>query len=146
MVSTNQFQCFSLAFLFILGALASQATSRSLQKTSMFERHKQWMALYGRVYKGTAEEDNLFNIFKDNVECIKSFNKATNKPYKLGVNQFIDLTDKQFKLQNRFKSHVCSTTTRPFKYENVTEVPATMDWRKKGAITPIKDQGQCGMY
>jgi C1A family cysteine protease len=31
-----------------------------------------------------------------------------------------------------------------FKYENVTVVPATMDWRKKGVITPIKDQGQCG--
>ncbi|THG17658.1 hypothetical protein TEA_014767 [Camellia sinensis var. sinensis] len=103
----------------------------------MFERHKQWMALYGCVYKDIAEEDKRFNIFKDNVVCIKSFNKATNKPYKLGVNQFTDLTNKQFKLQNRFKSHVCSTTTRPFKYENVTVVPTTMYWRKKGAVTPI---------
>ncbi|XP_057506603.1 senescence-specific cysteine protease SAG39-like [Actinidia eriantha] len=143
MVSQIKHQCICLALLFILGALASQATSRSLQDASLYERHKQWTARYGRVYKDTAEEEKRFNIFKDNVEYIESSNKAANKPYTLGVNQFADLTNEEFKLRNRFKSHVCSTTTS-FKYENMTAVPSTMDWRKKGAVTAIKDQGQCG--
>ena len=84
MASSNRDQCMCLALLFILGTLASQATSRSLQDASMYEKHKLWMARYGREYKGMEEEEKRFNIFKDNVEYIESFNKATNKPYKLG--------------------------------------------------------------
>ncbi|KAA8526302.1 hypothetical protein F0562_008495 [Nyssa sinensis] len=145
MVSTNKYQCICLALLFILGTLASQAASRSLQEASMNERHEQWMASYGRVYKDTDEKEKRLKIFKENVERIESFNKAMNKPYKLGINAFADLTNEEFKTsRNRFKSHVCSTPTTSFKYENTTAVPSSMDWRKKGAVTPVKDQGQCG--
>ncbi|CAK9176580.1 unnamed protein product [Ilex paraguariensis] len=144
MASKFLYQCTCFALVFIMGALVSQATSSSLQETSMYESHEQWMAKFGRVYKDSDERDNRFKIFKENVETIESFNKAANKPYKLGVNQFADLTNEEFKARNKLKRRVCSTEAISFKYENVTALPATMDWRKKGAVTPIKDQGQCG--
>ncbi|KAI5331756.1 hypothetical protein L3X38_021882 [Prunus dulcis] len=31
-----------------------------------------------------------------------------------------------------------------FGYGNVTDAPPSVDWREKGAVTPIKDQGKCG--
>ncbi|CAL8133744.1 unnamed protein product [Prunus armeniaca] len=132
--------------LIVLGAWSSEATSRSLQDASMYGRHEQWMARYGRTYNDIREKEKRFNIFKENVAYIESSNDDANKLYKLGVNQFADLTNDEFKAsRNRFKGHECSTKTTSFKYENVTaSVPTTMDWRKKGAVTPIKDQGQCG--
>ncbi|XVF14541.1 hypothetical protein REPUB_Repub09cG0070300 [Reevesia pubescens] len=111
----------------------------------MYERHEQWMAQYGRVYHDNNERERRFNIFKENVARIDSFNSANEKPYKLGVNQFADLTNEEFiASRNRFKGHMCSNKAVTFKYENATALPSTVDWRKKGAVTPIKDQGQCG--
>ena len=63
------------AFL-VLAALAFQAMSRDLNQVSMIEKHEQWMAQYGRVYKDDAEKDSRYKIFKENVEFIESFNKA----------------------------------------------------------------------
>lgn len=141
------FLCLCLGLIFVLGAWVPQATSRNFQEASMYERHEEWMARYGRGYKDASEKEKRYNIFKENVARIEAFNKANDKPYKLGVNAFADLTNEEFKAtRNRFKGHMCSqlTKTASFKYENITAVPASMDWTKKGAVTPIKDQGQCG--
>ena len=127
--------------------LAFQVTCRTLQDASMYERHEQWMTRYGKVYKDPQEREKRFRIFKENVNYIEAFNNAANKRYKLAINQFADLTNEEFIApRNRFKGHMCSSIIRTttFKYENVTAVPSTVDWRQKGAVTPIKDQGQCG--
>ncbi|KAK3005733.1 hypothetical protein RJ639_011538, partial [Escallonia herrerae] len=134
------------AFL-LLGMWASQATSRTMPEASMTKRHEQWMARYGRVYKDEAERAMRFKIFKDNIEFIESFNDVADRPYKLGINEFSDQTNDEFQAsRNGYKmsSHPTPLKTASFKYENVTAVPSAMDWRQKGAVTAIKNQGQCG--
>ncbi|XP_077229127.1 senescence-specific cysteine protease SAG39-like [Tasmannia lanceolata] len=139
-------QCYLVA-LFLLGVWASQAISRTLPEASMPEKHEQWMALYGRMYKDAVEKEQRFKIFKGNVEFIESFNNVGDKHHKLSVNEFADQSNEEFMAsRNGFRPSFtrASESTATFTYENISVVPSSMDWRKKGAVTPIKDQGQCG--
>ncbi|XXG63263.1 hypothetical protein AAC387_Pa05g1496 [Persea americana] len=113
---------------------------------SMSEMHEQWMAQHGCVYKDVVEKAQRLKIFKENAELIESFNNDGEKPYKLSINEFPDLTNEEFKISciGFRASIVRPMRTTTFMYENVTTVPSTMDWRKKGAVTPIKNQGECG--
>ncbi|CAI9275617.1 unnamed protein product [Lactuca saligna] len=145
MSSTNHTSLACLVLLFFSATLLSHTASRLLPDSSSYESHEQWMARYGRVYKDADEKERRSKIFQENVQYIHSSNNGMNKGYKLAVNEFADLTNQEFtSTRNRFKAHECSTSTSAFRYENVTAVPSSMDWRKKGAVTPIKDQGQCG--
>nr|AFK44139.1 unknown [Medicago truncatula] len=146
MVSTSQKQHILVLFLLLALADITNVMSRKLYESpSLQERHEQWMSEYGKLYKDAIEKEKRFMIFKDNVEFIESFNAADNKPYKLSVNHLADLTLDEFKAsRNGYKKIDREFATTSFKYENVTAIPEAVDWRVKGAVTPIKDQGQCG--
>ncbi|WCJ32695.1 Cysteine proteinases superfamily protein [Euphorbia peplus] len=115
MAFTTPFPCITLELIFLFGAFASQAmATRTLQHVSMQATHEQWMTRYGRVYKDSNEKEKRLDIFKQNVQLIESFNKARGKSYKLGINQFADLTNEEFKSsRNRFKGHMCSEQVDP---------------------------------
>ncbi|XP_073109173.1 senescence-specific cysteine protease SAG39 [Elaeis guineensis] len=138
-------QCFVLK-LIVLGVWVSGATARGIADVPMSTRHEQWMAQYGRVYKDAVEKERRFQIFKDNSNYIESVNRAGNRKYKLGLNQFADMTNEEFKASHLgFKPmRLTKSTTGSFQYANLTDVSDSMDWRTRGAVTPVKDQGSCG--
>nr|XP_023870520.1 zingipain-2-like [Quercus suber] len=146
MALTQQKKLITVMF-FILETLISQAMCRTLLEDSLAERHEQWMVQYGRSYKDSAEKEKRFKIFKDNVEYIDKFNNEGNRTFKLSANVFADLTNEEFVASHtgyKISTQPSSLKAKSLKYENLTEIPMTMDWREKGAVTSIKDQGRCG--
>jgi len=135
-----------LTLFFILTLWKSFVTCSRL-----LEKHEQWMEEHGKFYKDAAEKEQRFQIFKENLEFIESFNAAGDNGFNLSINQFADQTNDEFKanyLNGKKRSLgvgiLEATEESVFRYENVTEVPATMDWRERGAVTPIKHQHLCG--
>ncbi|KAI4304411.1 hypothetical protein MLD38_039925 [Melastoma candidum] len=117
--------------------------------TSMKARHEEWMNLHERRYDNETEKARRFQIFKENVEFIESFNKAGDKPYQLGVNRFADMTLEEFRATHtgyvRPSDIPRAMGNESFAKKYSEDVPDSVDWISAGAVTPVKYQGQqCG--
>jgi xylem cysteine proteinase len=122
--------------------LASEEALRSL-----FTR---WTEAHRKFYNGLGENDERFSVFKDNVLYIHEYNEQ-HESHKLGLNEYADLTHDQFKEHRLGYSYdrVSNLLRMPrgsFSHGSVTEVPEEIDWREKGAVTPVKNQARCGKW
>ncbi|MCL7034570.1 hypothetical protein MKW94_008633 [Papaver nudicaule] len=132
-------------------------------ESSMKEQHERWITRHNRMYENEVEKERRYQIYKNNVERIEQWNKnaaRNNLSYRLGVNKFADLNEDEFHaVRNGYKRATprlaksvrggvlpSSPSLSPLTYEGLSDVvvPSSMDWREKGAVTRVKDQGQCG--
>jgi KDEL-tailed cysteine endopeptidase len=100
---------------------------------------------YNRYYNSFTEVTDRFNIFHDNLYFINDHNANSNSSFTLGINQFTDMTNQEFKdrFVNGLGAVVGSTSCKSFS-SSASGAPSSIDWRAKGAVTSVKDQGQCG--
>jgi len=100
---------------------------------------------FSRKFSKTYHHDefqNRYNIFKKNVDFINTYN-AKNNGVTLAINEFADLTHTEFKKYLGLKKVEITPNNTPSVASNVA-LPSSMDWRAKGAVTPIKNQENCG--
>ncbi|XP_025885620.1 cysteine proteinase COT44-like [Solanum lycopersicum] len=110
-----------------------------------------WLAEHGKIYNGLGEQGKRFEIFKDNLRFIEEHNNSKNQTYVLGLNRFADLTNEEYrtiflgtKSDARRRLVESKNASHHYDFRASDSVPKSVDWRKKGAVAPIKDQGTCG--
>ncbi|KAH7285031.1 hypothetical protein KP509_33G008600 [Ceratopteris richardii] len=118
-----------------------------------WELFNRWRANHRRSYDSDNSLDELmkrFSIFKENVKHVRSHNERSNSSYWLGLNQFADLTNQEYRalylrepIVKKYKAPARSNFSVPFTFKSNGK-PSSVDWRKDGAVNPPKDQGPCG--
>ena len=142
------FTAFALvAALGVVAVTAHPEHIEALHEGTHFEHFNNWLEKYQPSYKDDVEEvAKRFVIFSKNLDHIRKVN-SQKKSYWLGLNSLTDLTVDEYRskylnpsLKNVLNSRKRTST---FSHANVT-ADTKVDWRTKGAVTPVKNQGQCG--
>jgi C1A family cysteine protease len=121
-----------------------------MNSEAVYEKHfLNYVTKFNKLY---AKQDLLpkYRQFRSNLDFIHTHNNNVNNTYKLGVNQFADLSLVEFQalqLSGGLKNFQTASDTKILKNSlGASQVKAAdaVDWREKGAVGPIKNQGNCG--
>lgn len=161
--------CVSLIWAVDLSSFPESSSSSPLSSQDEWSHFTHFQAQFGKVYATLTEMTHRFEIFCTNLRTILSHNSDDTATYRLGINQFADLTPEEFKTQfigksskymnlkvktGQSQSKSQSKTNTKTKTKTTTAcstfvgtkriVPLSFDWRDYNAVSPVKDQGQCG--
>jgi cathepsin L len=93
--------------------------------------------------KGTAEWEHRASLFEKRLAEAKQHNADPSVTWKMGINQFSDWTQEE---RRSILGYIPAANSGPRvsapKFNSL--VPTDVDWREKGVLTAIKDQGMCG--
>ncbi|XBI24438.1 hypothetical protein VPH35_049539 [Triticum aestivum] len=127
----------------LLATGPAPASAMNFAEADLASEESLW-ALYERWRKA-----RRFNVFRENVRLIHQFNRG-DAPYKLRLNRFGDMTTDEFRrayASSRIAHHRMfhpKAGGGGFMHGDRISAPSSVDWRQKGAVTAVKDQGQCG--
>ena len=101
-----------------------------------------WLQTQNKIYSSPAEKNYRRNVFAFNFEKVRNLNKVHT--HTSALNKFADHTEEEFIAKYTGLKYTGNEKRSEVKHVSSLGQEASVDWRTKGAVNPVKDQGSCG--
>jgi len=129
----------------ILAIVAVSALGAHISEEEALFEFSKFTTRFNKTYASATEMKARFDIFRVNLDTIITHNEGKHS-WTMGVNEFCDLTLAEFKATHfgADRPLLESLPSTTFSLHNRVTLPDSVDWREKGVVTPVKNQGSCG--
>ncbi len=120
---------------------AASVLFAQVDRTPLASDFESWKAAHGINYESTFENAYREKVFLQNKLKAELHNADKSNTYEMGINQFSALTQEEFEQQYL-------GLVLPENFQSVESsddlIVGDTDWTTQNAVTPVKNQGQCG--
>ncbi|PIA34030.1 hypothetical protein AQUCO_03900140v1 [Aquilegia coerulea] len=137
-------------------SILNQNQETFITEEQVVELFQQWKEKHNKVYNNEEENKKRFENFRASLRFVteKNLEKrlgSSKSSHVVGLNKFADMSNEEFKekymskiRKTRYNNKIIELKESGKVSTSTCDAPATLDWREKGVVTAIKDQGQCG--
>ncbi|XP_074587303.1 low-temperature-induced cysteine proteinase-like [Curcuma longa] len=137
----------------VLAGTAQGSRGRSDEEVRLL--YLEWRSKHRPLQNALDLDGDRFEIFKDNLRYVDEHNAAADRgdhAFRLAVNRFADLTNDEYRTRylgvransSRRRRAAGEKPSDRYRLRDGDDLPDSIDWREKGAVVGIKDQGSCG--
>ncbi|XP_022107495.1 cathepsin L-like [Acanthaster planci] len=126
----------------------TKETDKVFDSYPYYQEFEDFRQKFSRRYEKNDEEYvKRYYLFSDNMERVRVYNENERGTATYGATKFADLHPNEFKeMYTGLKRTAKSPPQDDLQQAKIPSgpTPASFDWRTRGAVTPVKNQGQCG--
>jgi len=128
----------------LIAVLALTVSGKSLTETEYRSSFEDYKTQFAKSYL-SSEEEHRYTVYKSNLDFVNSWDSEA-RGFQVGINRFSDLSNAEFvaiyngmNITRNYEVHAFDVVI-----DSDPVGAVDVDWRTKGAVTGVKDQGQCG--